>query len=113
MNRLGIIQEDKGKQNMDEIKQLTKKQAIAFAKSGEWKDWTDEEVVRFQLYQKKLCMDFSRFHQAIESVLGRPVWTHEFANWDAVVDEYEKEKSAPTIEEIMNMIPEDKSVWNG
>lgn len=90
------------------MQQFTKEQAIAFAKSGEWKDWTDEEIVRFQLYQKKLCMDFHRFHVALGHVLGRSVYTHEMANWDAIVDEYEGERTAPTFEEIINMIPEEK-----
>lgn len=95
------------------MKQLTKEQAIAFAESGEWKDWTDEEIVRFQLYQKKLCMDFHRFHLAVGKVLGREVYTHEFANWDAIVAEYEGERTAPTFEEIINMIPEEKRILIG
>jgi len=95
------------------MKQLTSEQAIAFAKSGEWKDWTDEEIVKFQLYQKNLCMDFGRFHEAIEHVLGRPVFTHEFASWSNIVDEYEKERPAPTFEEIINMIPEEKRILIG
>jgi len=95
------------------IKQLTREQAIAFAKSGEWKDWTDEEVVKFQLYQKKLCLDFSRFHKAMEGVLGRPVFTHEFAEYDRLVDEYEGERTAPTMNDIINMLPADKLVLIG
>ena len=50
------------------MEQLTKEQAIAFAESGEWKSWTDEQIVRFQLFQDKLCMDFGRFHEAMEIV---------------------------------------------
>jgi hypothetical protein len=97
----------KGEKNM---KQFTKEQAIKLAKGGEWKDWTDEEIVKFQLYQKKLCMDFHRFHVAVGNVLGRPVYTHEFSNMEALIDEYEKEKPSPTFEEILNMIPEEKRI---
>ena len=57
------------------MKQLTKEQAIAIFNGGEWKDWSDEEIVKFQLYQDRLCVPFDKFHEAMESVLGRPVWT--------------------------------------
>jgi hypothetical protein len=95
------------------MKQLTKEQAIALAESGEWKDWTNEKIVKFQLYQEKLCMPFNVFHRAVGEVLGRPVFTHEFANWSAIVDEYEGERPAPTFEEIMNLIPEEKRILIG
>lgn len=94
------------------MKQLTKKQAIAIAKGGEWKDWTDEEVVKFQLYQNRLCMDFSRFHRAVEVVLGRPVYTHEFALGN-LKDEYEGTRPAPTFEEIVELIPAEKRILIG
>lgn len=90
------------------MKQLTENQAVNFAKSGIWKNWSDEEVVKFQLFQKRLCMDFSRFHKAIEMVLGRPVFTHEFIFSESLKKEYLGEKSAPTFEEITNLIPKDK-----
>jgi len=68
------------------MKQLTTEQAIKFAKSKVYKKWTNEQIVRFQLFQKKLCMDFSRFHEALETVLDRPVFTHEFGlNYDGLV----------------------------
>jgi len=92
--------------------QLTKQQAIALAKSGIWKTWTDEEVVKFQLYQCKLCMDFDRFHQAIEKVLGRPVWTHEFA-FGNIKEEYEGKREMPTFKEILNLIPAEKRIVIG
>jgi hypothetical protein len=96
------------------MKQLTEKEAIEFAKSKIWETWTDEQIVRFQLFQKKLCMDFGRFHQAIESVLGRSVFTHEFGlNYDGIVQEYLGTKEPPTFEEIINLIPEEKRIIIG
>ena len=93
------------------MKQLTKEQAIKFAESGIWKDWTDEQIVRFQLFQRKLCMDFSRFHKAVEGVLNRPVYTHEFGlDYDGIVKEYLGVKKAPTFDEIINLIPEEKRI---
>lgn len=62
------------------MKQLTKKQAIAFYDSEKWKDWNSEEIVKFQLFQDRLCVPWSLFHKAMNDVLGRPVYTHEFAS---------------------------------
>src|SRR5579859_5066392 len=88
--------------------QLTKEEAINFAKSGIWKKWDDEKIVRFQLFQKKLAMDFSKFQTALSKVLGRDVFTHELANRESIVEEYLGAKNPPTFEEIVNMIPKDK-----
>lgn len=92
------------------LPQLTKEQALKLAKSKVWEKWDDEQIVRFQLYQDRLCMDFGRFHQAIEKVLGRPVWTHEFAQIDLIRLEYEGIRKKPTLEEIMGQIPKEKLI---
>jgi hypothetical protein len=39
--------------------QFTREQAIAMYESGVWKNWTAEQVVRFQMFQERLCMEFS------------------------------------------------------
>lgn len=91
-------------------KQVTKEQAIRIGESGVLETCSDETIVKFQLFQHLLCMDFGRFHQAVEKVLGRPVWSHEFANHEAIVSEYLGEKEPPTMEEIINMIPEEKRI---
>jgi len=80
------------------------------AGSGVWKHWTNEQIVRFQLFQDKLCMDFSRFHEAMEKVLDRPIWTHEFAFNDKLKEEYLGVKEKPSMEEIINLIPEEKRI---
>jgi len=96
------------------MKQLTREQAIAISQSGEWKDWTDEEIVRFQLFQDRLAIPFSRFHEALENVLGRPVYTHELGlAYDKIVDEYQRERAAPTFHEIISLIPPDKLIVLG
>jgi len=91
------------------MKQLTEKQAIMFAKSNIWKKWNNEQIVRFQLFQRKLCMDFSRFHQALEKVLNRSVYTHELGlNYDGIIKEYLGINPEPTLDEIINLIPKEK-----
>lgn len=95
------------------MKQFTKEQAIAFAESGVWKEWSNEQIVRFQLFQDRLCIDFSRFHEAVEKVLDRPVFTHEFGSVGimGIKEEYLGVKSAPTLDEIINLIPEEKRLF--
>jgi hypothetical protein len=83
---------------------LTSEEAIRIAKSGVWKKWSDDEVVKFQLYQNYLCMNFSRYHEAIEHVLGRGVWTHEFIKPELLQAEYEGKRTPPTVEEIYDML---------
>ena len=86
------------------MRQLTSEEAIEVAESGVWKKWTDDEIVRFQLYQDCLCMNFSRYHEAIEHVLGRGVWTHEFIHPELLQAEYEGKRTPPTVEEIFGML---------
>ena len=67
--------------------------------------------MKLQLYQDKLCVPFSVFHEAIEKVLGRPVWTHEFAQIEKIRLEFEGIRAKPTLQEIMNQIPEEKRIF--
>lgn len=94
------------------MNKLTKVEAIAFHDSGEWKSWSAEQIVELQLFQDLLCVPFSVFHEAIEKVLGRPVWTHEFAssNIDNIRAEYAETRPAPTMQEILELIPKEKRV---
>lgn len=52
---------------------LTERQAIDLYDSGFWESMTEEERVKFQLFEDRLCMPFPVFHAAVEEVLGRPV----------------------------------------
>ena len=92
------------------MKQLTKKQATEFYESKVWETWTDEQIVRLQLFQRLVCVKWSRFHEAIEIVLDRPVYTHEFAFDSELKKEYLGVKTKPTIEEIIDLIPEEKRI---
>ena len=68
---------------------LTEKEAIQKFNSNWWKGKTAKEIVDFQLYEERLCCPFDIFHRAMEEVLGRPVYTHEFADQKALQEEYE------------------------
>ena len=92
------------------MRQVTKEEAIAIARREGYKSWTPEQVVAFQLEQDKLCMDFGFFHEMVEKVLGRSVWTHEFARPDLLKLELLKIRKKPSLEEILNQIPKDKLI---
>jgi len=90
---------------------MTEEEAIKLAKSGWWKNKSSEDIVKFQLFEKKLCMDFSAFHKALEDVLKRPVYTHELGmNYEGLCREFLGEKEKPTPQEIIDLIPEVKRV---
>lgn len=90
---------------------MTREEAIELYDSNFWIDMTMEEITKFQLFEEKLCIPFGIFHEAIEKTLGRPVFTHEFGlNLDGIKKEFLGEKSAPTMEEIINLIPEEKRI---
>jgi len=97
----------------EKVKQLTREQAIALGESRVWESWTPEQIVKFQLFQDLLAIPFGKFHESMGKVLGRPVYTHEFAFRDELIKEYLGEKQTPTLEEIINLIPEEKRIVIG
>jgi len=90
------------------MEQVTRAQAVLIGDSKEWESWTDEEIVKFQLYQDRLCIPIERFHTAIEVVLKRQVFFHEFRCPDQLRDEYLTLAPPPTFEEIINLISKEK-----
>lgn len=91
--------------------ELTKEEAIRIYDTKEYENWNDREKVAAMLYGKLLCMPFDVFHAAIERVLDRPVFTHELGlNYEGIVKEFEGTGKKPTIEEIINLIPEEKRI---
>ena len=93
------------------MEQLTTEQAIAFHDSGAWKQMDAHQLAAFQLRQDRLCVPFSKFHEAIGVALGRPVWTHEFGlNRDGLIAEMEGKADAPTFEQIISMLPTNKVI---
>lgn len=83
---------------------IGKQKAIKYARSKKWKKLSNEEKVKIQLYTKELCMPFDIFHEAMEKVLDRPVFTHEFAFTGNLQAEFEKRKDRPAFEEIVALL---------
>jgi hypothetical protein len=90
---------------------MNKEQAIAKAETKWWVEKTFKEIVDFQLYETRLCMPFDKFHEAVEKMLNRPVFTHEFADYKSLQEEYEgKRKYQGLTESIDRVIPKDKPI---
>jgi len=90
---------------------IGKDRAIELAKSCWWHGKPDKDVARFQLFTEELCMDFGDFQSALERAVGRPVFTHELVlNFDGLAEELLNGGPAPTLEQIINLIPEDKRI---
>jgi len=89
---------------------MTKYDAMRLYESKFWEKMTLRDRAVFQLHEEKLCMPFGVFHEAMEATLGRPIFTHEFAFPDALRKEMNGEKPAPTFDEILALIPEDKRI---
>lgn len=93
------------------MKQLTREQVIAFCENKCYEGMTSRQIAEFQIEQDRLCVPFGVFHKAIEEALGRPVYIYEFElNRDGLRKELRGEKESPTLEEIINLIPEDKRI---
>ncbi len=85
------------------LNKIREETALAIYESNIWQEWSDKEKVDFQLFTDLMVIPFSVFHIAVEKVLGRPVFLHEFTCWDNLRQEYLGERKAPTLDEIKNM----------
>lgn len=92
-------------------KSIGRHKAIALAESQWWIGLPYKEIAKVGLLTAELCLPFDVLHEAVEKALGRPVWTHEFGmNFDGIVQELLGERDAPTMEEIINLIPAEKRI---
>jgi|LAHQ01.1.fsa_nt_gb hypothetical protein len=93
------------------MKQISigREKAIELAESDWWEKCTARQIVEFQLFVAELCMPFEKLHEALEEALGRSVWIHELAS-DNIINEFLGKRKKPTMEEIINLIPEEKRI---
>jgi hypothetical protein len=90
---------------------MTKEQAIKLWESKFWESMSFQDRAKFQLFEDMLCMPFDIFHEAVEKSLGRPVFTHEFGlNVDNLRKELLGKTPAPSFDEIVGLIPENKHI---
>ncbi|MBS3102361.1 hypothetical protein J4458_02855 [Candidatus Woesearchaeota archaeon] len=66
----------------DDLPEENKKRVLeTMAKYGDNKWWAYEdsvEVAKYQIFEDILMVPFGKYHEGVEKLLGRPVWTHEF-----------------------------------
>lgn len=70
---------------------------------------SEERAVELESWMGVLEIPFDMLHKRIEELLGRPVWTHELARPEALLEEIRSSRPA-TMDEIIEKIPEDKRV---
>lgn len=76
-----------------------------------WKGKSPREIAETQFFINRIICPFEIFHESVEKSLGRPVYSHEFAfNFYGIMDEFLGDKTAPTMEEILKLIPTDQPV---
>lgn len=86
---------------------IGKAKALALAESKWWEGKNALEVALAQMFTAELMMPFSAFHESLEKALGRTVAMHEISiNFDGIAAELLGEKEAPTMDEIIGLIPE-------
>ena len=64
-----------------------------------------ERADELVLWKGPLEIPFTDLHQRIEELVGRPVWTHELAYFDSIIDEVRSSKTV-TFNDVMNKVPE-------
>jgi hypothetical protein len=90
---------------------LTREQAVRMYESGWWVGMPARDVAMFQLHEDRLCMPIDVFKGSLDVALGRPVYTHELAlNRVGLIRELLGEDRAPTLQEILDLIPAEKRV---
>jgi hypothetical protein len=69
----------------------------------------DERAAEFDSWGPVLEIDFGKFHQRMEELVGRPVWTHEFARLELLRHEI-LSGAHPTLEGVLAKLPPEKPV---
>jgi hypothetical protein len=97
--------------DVSQLKSIGKKAAVRLAELKWWEGKTPREICNVQLFVTELCCPFEVIHKATEEALGRPVYSHEFGlNYEGLVAEFLGVKPPPTLQEIVEMIPEEKRI---
>ena len=89
------------------MKKITSNQAKEIYKSGIWNKWSKEKIAWFQLNNQYLAVPFDKFHEAVEYVLGRGVFTHEFAHPERLIAEIKGDRNKPDLEQILQELHKD------
>ncbi|MFZ2414425.1 MAG: hypothetical protein WAW33_00230 [Minisyncoccia bacterium] len=77
-----------------------------------WESSDPFEIAWGQLNEPILVMDIGKYMEALNTVLDRPVYNHELtsSNLEKLREEIRGNRPAPSLEEIIKMIPEEKRI---
>ena len=90
---------------------MTKDEAVALFEGKFWEPMAAYDRAMFQLWEDRLCMPWGVFMEALGEALGRPVYTHELGlNRDGLKEELLGLRAAPTITEVLELIPVEQRV---
>lgn len=94
------------------MSKITEEQAIKLGESKFWENMTPVEIAKFQMEVELSCVPFEIFMSSLSKALGRPVYVHElaFGNWKNVKAELWGEKAAPSLDEIIGLVPEEQRI---
>jgi integrase len=70
-----------------------------------WASNNPTEVFWGQINEKISIVSFEKYHAYAEKAMGRPIFTHEFGDPQALIDEFVERISKPTLEDILKKIP--------
>ncbi len=89
---------------------LNYEEAVAKYNSKWWEGKSAKEIVDFQLYEVRECMPLDIFQQALTEMLGRDVYTHEFADFKALQEEYEGKRQFDGLIPSFRRVAPDKPI---
>ncbi len=93
------------------MKSIGKQNAIAMAESGWWEGMNVKKAAMIAITTQELCCPVSVFFRLLSDALNRPVYTHEMVwGYKNLYLELIGEKDPPNLEEIINLIPEEKRI---
>lgn len=84
---------------------MDKTTAIRMYESKWWTKEPHNVCALTQLNTELLVMPFELFHEYVQELLGRPVWTHEFADPKSLIEEYQGLIPRADFEQVLNKIP--------
>lgn len=93
------------------MRQLSKQEAIQLGQSEWWKDTNQLSIATFQVTQDALCCPIKVYKSALNAVLNRVVFTSELSKPELLINEMNKDKKPPTFEEIISMLPANKTAF--
>jgi integrase len=70
-----------------------------------WASNNPTEVFWGQINEEISIVSFEKYHAYAEKAMGRPIFTHEFGDPQALIDEFVERISKPTLEDILKKIP--------